>query len=226
MGNRGRCHGRNQAERPAGARRPPRGEQPYRTERPGGRRRWPRLAQAGSLAVAAVSLIVLAAACSGGGGGNSGASGGSSQSGSSEHASLLAYAQCMRAHGISKFPDPTPEGGIGLPDGVNPQSPQFLAADKACKHLTPAGHPMSAAQRAKIKAGNLRYAQCMRAHGISDMPDPAADGSLQVQVSPGGDLDPSNPRFQSADKACKHFQYIPPGSDGPSLSGNTTGGGS
>jgi hypothetical protein len=48
----------------------------------------------------------------------------------------------------------------------------------------------------------LKYATCMRAHGVSDFPDPKPDGSTQIQPTPGSDLDPNNPRFKAVD-ACK-----------------------
>jgi hypothetical protein len=43
-------------------------------------------------------------------------------------------AACMRAHGIPKFPDPDANGGISIKGGPNldPRSPKFQAADKAC----------------------------------------------------------------------------------------------
>jgi hypothetical protein len=52
-------------------------------------------------------------------------------------ADLLKYSQCMRAHGVKNFPDPSPDGGIQL-DGnkVNVDSPTFKEADKTCR---PAG---------------------------------------------------------------------------------------
>jgi hypothetical protein len=71
------------------------------------------------------------------------------------------------------------------------------------------------------RASMLAYARCMRAHGISDFPDPKPDGTLQVQASPGGDLDPNNPRYKAANDACK--KYMPGGGQGGSLS---TGGAS
>jgi hypothetical protein len=48
----------------------------------------------------------------------------------------LAYAQCMRAHGLSKFPNPNPSGGSGFSVHLNgnPDSPAARAHD-ACKHL-------------------------------------------------------------------------------------------
>jgi hypothetical protein len=49
---------------------------------------------------------------------------------------MLANAHCMREHGVPNFPDPTfpGQGGvaIGLGKGVNPASPAFQAAAKAC----------------------------------------------------------------------------------------------
>jgi len=43
-------------------------------------------------------------------------------------------AKCMRAHGVPKFPDPDSNGGISIKGGpeLDPRSPQFKAADKAC----------------------------------------------------------------------------------------------
>jgi hypothetical protein len=48
---------------------------------------------------------------------------------------LLKLARCMRANGVTNFPDPTTDGGgVGLRLGANidSNSPQFQAAQKAC----------------------------------------------------------------------------------------------
>lgn len=42
----------------------------------------------------------------------------------------LAFARCVRAHGIGDFPDPLPGGGFDVPGNTN--SPQFDAATTAC----------------------------------------------------------------------------------------------
>lgn len=47
----------------------------------------------------------------------------------------LAYAQCMRDHGI-EVPDPEfSDGGIGmrLGEGIDPEDPDFIAAEEACQ---------------------------------------------------------------------------------------------
>jgi hypothetical protein len=69
-----------------------------------------------------------------------------------EQQQALKFSQCMRSHGVPKFPDPkfTPNGGSLLRIGkdVNPNSPQFKAAQKACSKLVPGG-PLSAAPAQK-----------------------------------------------------------------------------
>jgi hypothetical protein len=54
---------------------------------------------------------------------------------------MLKFSQCMRAHGVKKFPDPTSNGQLQINDksGVDPTSPQFQAAQRACQSLNPAG---------------------------------------------------------------------------------------
>jgi hypothetical protein len=57
---------------------------------------------------------------------------------------LTRYARCMRAHDINML-DPTPEGELnlgrvpGMTSDFGRYSPQFRAADAACRHFLPAG---------------------------------------------------------------------------------------
>ena len=63
---------------------------------------------------------------------------------------LLAFARCVRNHGISNFPDPDSQGGFNLAGtGINSHqlSPAELAAARACLatahgtvHIPPTGH--------------------------------------------------------------------------------------
>jgi hypothetical protein len=46
----------------------------------------------------------------------------------------------------------------------------------------------------------LKFAQCMRQHGI-DMPDPSADGRIDVNVPPGT----PEQKVKEAHEACKEF---------------------
>jgi hypothetical protein len=47
-----------------------------------------------------------------------------------------AFAECMRKHGVSNFPDPSSSGGIQISpnsgSGLDPNSPTFQNAQKAC----------------------------------------------------------------------------------------------
>jgi hypothetical protein len=48
---------------------------------------------------------------------------------------LLAFAKCMRAHGVPKFPDPIvhPDGRVEFGVPQDPNSPIFIAAANACR---------------------------------------------------------------------------------------------
>jgi hypothetical protein len=183
----------------------------------GGRSRLERTAFRGLLLVAVVGLSLLAAAC---GGGSSGAkvaqvgttsstkgSGSSSASGSGNP---TAYSACMRSHGVPNFPDPDSQGHIkitsgkssnGQKTGVDVNSPQFERARKACDKLLPNGGRPTAAEQAKEQQQMLKFAQCMRSHGVPKFPDPKPGGALSLGSKAG--VDPNTPAFQAAQKTCQ-----------------------
>ncbi len=123
------------------------------------------------------------------------------------------YSQCMRSHGVPNFPDPNGQGGVVM-RGIDPNSPQFAAAQKACaKYGGPGGnkHP-SAAQQQEMIAQALKFSQCMRSHGLTDFPDPSVgpNGGVGISIRAGktrtgqsSNLNPNNPLFQTAQKACQ-----------------------
>ena len=86
----------------------------------------------------------------------------------------LAFAECMRSHGVSNFPDPSAGGGNSLAagSGINPAAPAFHAAQKSCQHLLHGGGLPSGPPNPQAKAQMLKMSKCMRAHGISGFPDP------------------------------------------------------
>ena len=58
----------------------------------------------------------------------------------------------------------------------------------------------------QVLAQALRYSECMRSHGIADFPDPGSSGNgvaIGTQAGKASDLDPKNPRFQAAARACR-----------------------
>jgi len=135
------------------------------------RLRWTR--RAGPLAAALLAITVLAG-CGGGssGGAAQDASVSSKQQGAAQ---LVRYSQCMRAHGVTNFPDPTSSGGLTL-DKSTIESPQYQTASQACRSLAPAGS-QNATVSLHEQAQALRFARCMRAHRVSNFPDPSTSGS-------------------------------------------------
>ena len=67
------------------------------------------------------------------------------------------------------------------------------------------GGPGSGAA-ANASASAVKFSQCMRQHGISDFPDPDSQGHMQIRITPGSDMDPNNPQFKAAQKACAKYQ--------------------
>jgi hypothetical protein len=158
-------------------------------------------------AVVAVSALLtiatLTAGCSSSPGPGVASVGSSSQAAASggQQPSALAFAQCMISHGIKNFPEPDSQGGLQVSQGQGQMpdvnSPQFQAAAQACKALSPASVAISPAEQAERQAALVKYAKCMRAHGVPDFPDPGVNGTFDV-----GGIDTGSPEVQAADKAC------------------------
>jgi hypothetical protein len=79
------------------------------------------------------------------------------------------FAECMRAHGVPHFPDPDAKGDFNF--GVDVSKTVFTNAVNACKTLQPPGS-LSAKRTPKQQSASLRFAQCIRDHGVKDFPDP------------------------------------------------------
>jgi hypothetical protein len=117
----------------------------------------------------------------------------------------LAFARCMREHGID-MDDPKPgERGIRLaiPKGVTPEKAE--AADRACrKHLEAVKPPeMSEEQQKEFREAALAHARCMREHGI-DFPDPTfgENGQATIRIGKGSGVDPDDLKFKKAQEEC------------------------
>jgi hypothetical protein len=182
-----------------------------------------------ALILASISTVLLTAGC---GGGSSGphVAAGSATPGATPATSALAYSRCMRSHGVADFPDPNSNGDVALNAGpgsdLDFNDPRFKAAEGACRQLEPThGTP---AQQARDYANGLRFAACMRSHGVPAFPDPQPPGTGPVTQSnaagagsagPGG-VDPRSPQFAAASAACRHF--LPQGA-GSQLSSSGAG---
>ncbi|MGH2861772.1 MAG: hypothetical protein ACRDLT_09760 [Solirubrobacteraceae bacterium] len=131
---------------------------------------------------------------------------------------MLALSKCMRAHGVTNFPDPTGHGiNIGG-TGINPRSPAFQAAQTTCFKLMPGGGPNSHKATAQQIRQADASAQCMREHGVTGYPDPIVSNASPTGLNPANyssieagngmiiaipkSIDEHSPAFQRAGKAC------------------------
>jgi hypothetical protein len=89
----------------------------------------------------------------------------------------VAYSRCMRSHGIPDFPDPNSSGQI--PKGqivqLGVSTSVLQTAQRACQRLWPYQGLTQAQQRQQL-AQDLKFARCMRSHGVPDFPDPTSSG--------------------------------------------------
>jgi hypothetical protein len=150
-------------------------------------------------------LGLLVAGCDGGTGSPSSGGGSASITQKQEVSSYVAFAACLNKHGVEVQVART--GGLvweAAPGVPGPRSPQALAAERDCKALVPTGwrHPPSAAQTAQNLVLMLRYARCIRAHGVAKFPDPTSQG-LRISASSGIDL--SSPAFRAAENSCQKY---------------------
>ena len=171
-------------------------------------------------AFAVGGLVLLLAACSGGSSGSHVAQLPSTAAPSSARSSALPtsmpqagavpFAQCMRAHRVPKWPDPDSSGSFDKTKITEQQlgvsSTALQAAQDACQHLLP---PESLTQQRLNAVQALQYAQCVRAHGVSNFPDPDGKGRIPDPETAG--VDQGSPQFQAANDTCAQYRppYIP-----------------
>ena len=140
--------------------------------------------------------------------------------GEAQHAGLpstvmsgaLAYANCMRSHGVPDFPDPNGQGEFQLHaifengrvtqgGDLVPSSPAFQAAERACGSFGSAGRQVTKAQEQHAFQQALKAAVCMRANGVPNYPDPKLiDGSIDQEFN--GRFNPDSPAFHQAARTC------------------------
>jgi hypothetical protein len=149
-------------------------------------------------ALAPIAMVALISACGSTAPAGTGSSGGSSSSGggsggnpaATAHEKAVKFAECIRSNGVSEFPDPDASGqfayGIKSGSPLDPSSAAWQKAIGACKTLEPARF-MPTNFTTKQMEARLKFAQCVRANGVPDFPDPTATGPL-VNVSNGSSI--------------------------------------
>ena len=178
------------------------------------RRAWPATARITAAIIATAAVALLAAACS------SPSSTGSG--GSADSSSAIGFARCIRSHGVPRYPDPASGGALPKtsPQRLKVSSSQFQTAQGACQHLLPSTVTNSALQQCEaagictraetqlmLNAG-LRFAACMRSHGLPKWPDPTSDSqgrvAFAISVSKDG-FDPHSARIEAKANECGHL---------------------
>jgi hypothetical protein len=120
---------------------------------------------------------------------------------SSSDSGAVAYAGCMRSHGVPNFPDAIAGGGFELPAGLNTQSPAYTAAGQMCTKLLPAPiaqHVLSESDQRQFVAA----AKCMRGHG-TDIADPTFNGPY-ITLDVPDQTTIQSPVFKRAEQACHY----------------------
>jgi hypothetical protein len=196
---------------------------------PRGRTGRPRRRRAGALAVMA-GASVLAAGC-----------GGSSTQANTfapgaTYTQALAFAKCMRSNGVPQFPAPTGQGNFNTAQiyALVDNSAQANNAMHLCRSVLPnAGTGLTVEQIQQIQQQNIteavKAAHCMRAHGITNFPDPAATTQASgVNWNPvfSAGFPNDSPGYAAAYKACGGGDgaalgpFLAPGAAAPPVSGN------
>jgi hypothetical protein len=157
-----------------------------------------------AVAVIATAGLALPAAAIGG-----------SQSTNTQKA--LSYSHCMRSHGVLNFPDPNSSGAFPKVSAqqLGVASTLFQAAQNHCRYLLPnGGSGPSQTQVQRIMNGMLKFARCMRSHGVSNWPDPVVDAGGNPEFYLDGRINQNSPQIKSKIHDCMHWipsEAISPG---------------
>jgi subtilase family serine protease len=144
-------------------------------------------------ALTVVAAVAVLTAC----GASASSSAGSASTGSATYRADLAFAQCMRAHGLTKFPNPVPSAAFRINGQPHGNSPAARAVD-ACEHLLPGGSagapgataPATPGPPGAVAADCLAASRCyaprqfLVAYGIAPLLDRGIDGRGVTVVLP------------------------------------------
>lgn len=121
------------------------------------------------------------------------------------------FAQCMRSHGVSNFPDPIVNGN-SIEIRINPSisgNPKFASAMQACKYLMPGlSKKRGPSVTPQQQDDYLKASACMRSHGITNFPDFTFSGG-DVKLNIPSTMNINSPQFNQARQVCQ--KLIPSG---------------
>jgi hypothetical protein len=172
-------------------------------------------------AIALAALLTAAALLLAGCGGSHSSTDGLPSAAGSSFASTVAYASCMRNHGVPNYPDPDSSGQLPKTDAqhLGVSTSQYRDAQRACEGLLPTGGSLQQRESQctqnndcppalvqQMMSADEKLARCMRSHGWPKFPDPTNGGAggpwfniSQVGIS---DAESHTHRFEAALDEC------------------------
>jgi hypothetical protein len=128
---------------------------------------------------------------------------------------LVEWAKCMRSHGDPSQPDPTIDAHGGINVSIPDTAGTAASLSNAVHNGTAPCNQYLAAATAALRAGArdltppnqtalVSYAQCMRANGVPNYPDPGTGESSNLNG-----IDMNSPFFIRANKVCGHKIHAP-----------------
>jgi len=111
----------------------------------------------------------------------------------------------VRTHGDPNWPDPNGSGQE--PPSAKQEAasnPRFPPAARACVHLLPNGGQETHAQILADQRDAVRFAGCMRTHGVPTWPDAANDPEGRPVFNPQAvGIDLNSPQVMAAEQRCQ-----------------------
>jgi hypothetical protein len=113
-----------------------------------------------------IAMVALISACGSSAPATTGSAGNTT---ASKYEQAVKFAECIRANGDGGFADPNASGE--LVGGISVSPAVWQKAVDACKGLQPPG-TLSGNRSPTQQSAALKFAQCIRANGVTDFPDP------------------------------------------------------
>lgn len=114
------------------------------------------------------------------------------------------FTECMRSNGVGDFPDPDASGNFPS-FGISVSAAKWTRAVNACKELQPPGSLSAKLTPAQLSTA-LKFAQCVREHGVPDFPDPV-NGQPLIDTTriPSANKPGGMTILNAATHTCGHF---------------------
>jgi hypothetical protein len=171
--------------------------------------------------IAAASLVAAGVLLAAGCGASTSSTKAPDAGGSANSPSPARYTDCMRSHGVPDYPAPDSSGQLPKITPSNVQQlgislSRFNTAQTACGKFWPYQAPTAAQARQEL-ADYLKFARCMRTHGLPGFPDPAAESGgprFLISISKDG-FNPRSAGVLAKAHECGHL--LPTGSGLPEV---------